>query len=64
MEKAFLVPKAGLLVRDPITNRPLPAEGAEKPLSPYWRRRLKDGDVSRAEAKAKRAVKPEASKED
>jgi hypothetical protein len=60
MMKAFLKPKKGLLVRDPVTGRALPAEGAEKPLSPYWLRRIKDGSVIRMAAKAKRAENPEA----
>jgi len=69
MMKAFLKPQKDLVVRDPITNRPLPAEGAEKPLSPYWLRRIKDRSVIRMEAKAraaaaKRAANPEADKED
>ena len=69
MEKVLLVPKPGLLVRDPITMRPLPEGGAEKPLSPYWRRRIKDGDVTGGRAKAqpaatRRAEKQEPDKED
>lgn len=34
-----------LVVRDPITRLPLPAEGEAKPLDTYWCRRLADGDV-------------------
>jgi len=34
-----------LVVRDPITLQPLPAEGASKVLDTYWCRRLLDGDV-------------------
>ena len=45
----FLIPKKGLLVRDPKTMKFLPASGAMKmtigPLGRYWRRRLKDGSV-------------------
>lgn len=37
--------KPDLIVRDPQTSEPLPAAGAEKPLSTFWRRRLKVGDV-------------------
>jgi len=48
----FLVPKAGLQVRDPDTTVPLPAEGAEKPRNQYWLRRLQDGDVSLGRAPA------------
>lgn len=37
--------RAGLIVRDPETRRPLAAEGEEKPRETYWLRRLADGDV-------------------
>lgn len=37
----------GLIVRDPQTLAPLDAKGEEKPLSGYWLRRERDGDVSR-----------------
>lgn len=45
MKTLWLKPKAGLLVRCPITGLHLPEEGAEKQATPFWRRRLKDGDV-------------------
>ena len=65
MEKVLLVPKPELLVRDPITGRPLPADGAEKPLSSYWRRRIKEGSVTKGQQSAsRRAATPEPSKED
>ena len=51
-EMKIFVPKPGLLVRDPATMRPLPPEGAAKPMNTYWRRRLMDGDVSLAIAPA------------
>lgn len=35
----------GLIVRDPVTGRPLAAEGEHKPFSKYWAARLRDGDV-------------------
>lgn len=41
-------PAAGLTVRDPVTFRPLAAEGEQKPKyahEMYWMRRLRDGDV-------------------
>lgn len=44
-DKFFLIPKAGLVVRDPDNAQPLPPEGAEKPQTAYWFRRLMDGDV-------------------
>jgi len=42
----FVKPKAGLLVRNPVTREPLPAEGAEVPDNDYWQRRLLDGDIA------------------
>jgi hypothetical protein len=44
--EAFLKPQGGLIVKDPITLRALPAEGAKVVLTPYWKRRLRDGDVT------------------
>lgn len=41
-----------LVVRDPVTRRPLPPEGAEVPETTYWHRRLRDGDVLAAAAPA------------
>lgn len=41
----FVKPKAGLIVRDPITKRPLLPEGREVPADGYWLRRLRSGDV-------------------
>jgi hypothetical protein len=38
-------PAAGRNVRDPITKRHLPTDGADVPESTYWIRRLRDGDV-------------------
>lgn len=37
--------REGLVIRDPRTKRPLPAEGGEVPDTTYWRRRLRSGDV-------------------
>ena len=35
----------GLVIRDPDLMDLIPAEGREVPASPYWVRRLNDGDV-------------------
>lgn len=46
MEKIFITPgKPGLVVRDPETGKPLDAAGEYKDQNPYWKRRLKGGDV-------------------
>lgn len=37
--------REGLVIRDPHTKRPLPAEGARVPDNSFWNRRLADGDV-------------------
>lgn len=57
MENVFIKPvvdAAGnpMMVRDPVSLQPLPAEGAWKPLDPYWARRIRDGDVTQAEHQA------------
>lgn len=49
-DKFYLIPQPGLVVRDPDTAQPLPAEGAEKPKTGYWLRRLMDQDVTEATA--------------
>jgi hypothetical protein len=39
-------PRAGLIVRDPVTFLPLAVEGEVRPrFDQYWQRRLRDGDV-------------------
>jgi hypothetical protein len=49
----------GAVIRDPLTRRPLPAEGADVPESNFWLRRLADGDVTKVdEAKPARAAAP------
>ncbi|WP_299378826.1 DUF2635 domain-containing protein [uncultured Kiloniella sp.] len=63
MKKAFLKPaEEGLIVRDPVTLLPLPAEGDEVEFNSHWRRRLAQGDVMIAE-KAKAQSKPQLKKE-
>lgn len=42
----FVKPKDGLSVRCPVRGEALPQEGAEVPDNIFWRRRVKDGDVS------------------
>lgn len=45
-ETAWLKPAVtGAIVRDPVSAAALPADGAEKPLNSFWRRRIKDGSV-------------------
>ncbi len=43
-----------LIVRDPNNRKALPVDGAEVPDTPYWRRRLKDGDVEKAKRSSKK----------
>ena len=38
-------PAGELIVRDPLTARPLTAKGESKPRNKFWLRRLADGDV-------------------
>jgi hypothetical protein len=52
MAKEFLKPRPGLIVRNPLTKEPLPADGAEVVMSSYWRRRIQDGDAVKATKKS------------
>jgi len=54
----FVKPGKGLKVVDPVTGEALPDLGAEVSHSPYWLRRLRDGDVTQASpAKARNKSK-------
>jgi hypothetical protein len=55
--KLYVVPTPGALVRDPVTFRPLPSEGAWVPTSTYWTRRLRAGDVALAEPPGTRRLR-------
>jgi hypothetical protein len=45
----FVKPAEGLKVRDDASGQHLPAEGKEVPETTYWLRRLRSGDVVKAE---------------
>ena len=45
MTTIFIKPAPGCLIRDPDTMTPLSQDGEEKPFTPFWCRRLNDGDV-------------------
>lgn len=49
--------KAGLLVKDPETRKPLKAAGEEKPRTAYWLRRINDKSVVVVKATAKSTTK-------
>lgn len=40
-------PAPGMRFRDPETNEPIPEDGIEVTLTPFWRRALGRGDVTR-----------------
>lgn len=46
MTRITVIPGAGRSVPDPQAGDLLPAEGRTVDDSPYWRRRLDDGDVT------------------
>ncbi|MGJ4971022.1 DUF2635 domain-containing protein [Bradyrhizobium sp. HKCCYLRH1073] len=52
LEPALLAAGGVVLVRDPQTGVPLAASGEWKARSPYWVRRLRDGDVVEAQPPA------------
>lgn len=45
MARMFMKPAEGRKVRDPISLRHLPDEGAYVPEDTFWLRRKQDGDV-------------------
>lgn len=57
MNRLNVKPVSGRLVRHPETGEPLPAGGLVVPRSPYWLRRVKDGDVTLATPDTGKAVK-------
>lgn len=45
MKHLHIKPKSGVLVKDPVTGKPLSEAGEKKPVNTYWLRRIKDKDV-------------------
>ncbi|EEO8661634.1 DUF2635 domain-containing protein [Salmonella enterica subsp. enterica serovar Rubislaw] len=45
MDKLYIKPAPGRAVRDPVTQQLLAADGEQKSRTPFWLRRLADGDV-------------------
>ncbi|EJD1356229.1 DUF2635 domain-containing protein [Salmonella enterica] len=56
MTTFFIKPAPGRMVRDPDTLEFLQPDGEEKPFTPYWCRRLDDGDVIEFDPNATPAV--------
>lgn len=57
----WVKPAHGLSVRDPMSLKTLPEEGAEVLNNSFWQRRIRDGDVTVVEGKTKKpAAKPKA----
>lgn len=54
METKFLKPAEGMLVRLEDCTRHLFKEGEEVMMSTYWRRRLRDGDVTEVKPSKKK----------
>jgi hypothetical protein len=48
----YIKPAPGIVIPDPDRHDMLPAEGRDVPVSDFWMRRLRDGDVVTAEAPA------------
>jgi hypothetical protein len=42
----YVIPKSGILIRDPDLKTHIPPEGREVPDSLFWQRRINDGDVT------------------
>lgn len=58
MKTFFIKPAPGRMVRDPDTLEFLKPGGEEKPFTPYWCRRLDDGDVVEFDPNAALAKPP------
>ena len=44
-KQVFIVPRKGLLVRDPLSFTPIPEAGQLVDYVTFWRRRIRQGDV-------------------
>lgn len=53
MQTLKVQPHPDRQVRDPRTGQHLPAKAVDVPNTPYWRRRLRDGDVVSVTSKRK-----------
>jgi len=58
-----VTPKKGFQVFDPALRDYLPAEGREVSETPYWRRRIIDGDVTESAARTPEQKQAEAAAE-
>lgn len=57
--------RPGLIVRDPVTMKPLPDDGAIKQVNSYWLRRIREGSaVEVVETQAVDSEKKKSSKVD
>lgn len=62
-ETVFLKPgRSGLIVRDPITLKPLDEKGESKPRNSYWLRRIRCGDAIASKASRSSGPKTEGTK--
>jgi hypothetical protein len=50
MNNVFVKPNGPVIVRDPVTRKPLAAGGEWKPKNQFWVRRITQGDVIDATA--------------
>ncbi len=51
MTVKFIKPLPGKRVPDPVTKKPLPAEGKNREYTAFWKKRKREGDVTVSEAK-------------
>lgn len=51
MNKIVFIPSEGKKLRDPVTKLHIPSEGALVSKSPFWIRRVQEGDGAFAEPK-------------
>ncbi len=57
-QRIYVIPRPGLVVRDPAHGDHLPPGGRHVQETSYWRRRRDDGDVTFGKPAAKAPAKP------
>jgi hypothetical protein len=57
----YVIPKSGIVIRDPDLKTHLPSEGREVPDTLFWQRLIMDGDVTLGKAPTSKSTTSEKS---